>query len=1122
MNILRSERTRKFVGEYMKYVVILGDGMADYPSKALNGRTPLEVAVKPNIDELSKRGKIGLVKTIPDGMKPGSDVANLSMMGYAPDKYYTGRSPLEALSIGVDLKDDDVAIRCNLVTLSDEEVYADKTMIDYSAGEISTKEAKELIEYLQQNLGDEYVDFHAGVSYRHCLVAHKAQLGTDFTPPHDITDKKIAKYLPKGEYGDIFLDIMVDSYNLLKEHPINKKRIENGLKPANSIWLWGEGTRPNLASFEEKYGIKGAVISAVDLIKGIGKGAKMKVVEVEGATGTYKTNFKGKAEAAIKALKKGCDYVYIHMEAPDECGHQGDADNKVKSIELIDSMVVKYVKEQLDLMGEDYKILIAPDHPTPLKLKTHTSDPVPFIIYSRKAGGSENAAKGVAYSEDLAQQSGLVYSTGEELMQDFLYSEIVIDSPPEEEAIAPVAAQNEDKKKTKAESEEKKDDKKEEKSDDKKEEKPKQKKKLDKKIVLIIAACVCLAGILLSIILPVVFYHQPRIFVKSANGFVAKKVGSINKYFYVLDKGITCENLTLNDDNIYSIDLNKHTLKVTEKFTVETSKEGTLYIGTRKGKKFVTNKKSNLKAGTIEINAPDLDVVLMANVSCENLIVNAKSLTLYNINNGAAAEIKAEITAQKVTFVGEVSGTTLSDIKIVNCPETIVEKGVKFEKIKLSLENSALTESADSAIASLTLDDNSTAIINGAITTSLEGGKQVIMKDGHSCPAYRNVKTLILFRKDGSNHNLINCEKIIYVEKLEKPVDILIEKRDNKIFCKVARGKYATKYKFVISDGNAENDVIEHIELKSSTSTPELDITDHVTTPGKSYTITVTPEGNYKDDLDFENCDESTLYTDGESVSEKYNYVITLTMPTGLFIYTRTEGDVKSTIFEFDKVAYADSYKILIDGAVIDTSKMDTEGYTCTLDITQYVNKVGDHSIRVCATHTKNPNIEDSPYTMISHSTTEKLKAVAVVPSGNAADKNEKVLSATITENIGQNNETIAIVHASWQGVQNGQEYLVKLKIDNTEIEIGRTSILTDGSVGFSFELTDLDIAYDSQLAKSGKYQIVVAALGYGYYETSDDASCVANLIQSIGSGNNLTNNGAFYYGDNSSFKTAA
>ncbi|MDE6870277.1 MAG: cofactor-independent phosphoglycerate mutase, partial [Clostridia bacterium] len=450
------------------------------------------------INDLCKRGKLGLVKTVPDGMKPGSDVANLSMMGYAPDKYYTGRSPLEALSIGIDLKDSDVAIRCNLVTLSDEENYADKTMLDYSAGEISTEEARQLIEYLQQNLGDEYIDFYTGVSYRHCLVAHNAETGTDFTPPHDISDKKITQYLPKGEYGDIFLDIMTDSYNLLKDHPVNKKRIERGLKPANSIWLWGEGTRPQLTPFEEKYGIKGAVISAVDLIKGIGTGAQMKVINVEGATGTYKTNFKGKAEAAIDALKEGYDYVYIHMEAPDECGHQGDVDNKVKSIELIDSIVVKYVKEQLDLMNEDYKILIAPDHPTPLSLKTHTSDPVPFIIYAHKSGEEQSLAIDTPYSEANAKDAGLFFSTGEELMEEFLHGEIPSQSTEDADAEESAKASDKDESSDKKENK-KKEDKKE------KQDKPAgQKKKLGKKGIIAIVASVCLVGVLLAIILPIV------------------------------------------------------------------------------------------------------------------------------------------------------------------------------------------------------------------------------------------------------------------------------------------------------------------------------------------------------------------------------------------------------------------------------------------------------------------------------------------------------------------------------------------------------------------------------------------------------------------------------------------
>ncbi|MDE7215967.1 MAG: cofactor-independent phosphoglycerate mutase [Clostridia bacterium] len=401
----------------MKYVVILGDGMADYPNEALGGKTPLDVAVKPNIDRLCEKGEIGLVKTVPDNLKPGSDVANLSMMGYAPDKYYSGRSPLEALSIGIDLKDSDIAIRCNLVTLSDEKNYEDKRMADYSAGEISTQEAKELIEYVASRLSTEKLDFYAGVSYRHCLVVHDAQLGTDFTPPHDISDKYIKEYLPKGRYGEIMTRLMVESYAILKDHPVNIKRIAEGKNPANSIWLWGEGTKPALTSFEEKYGLKGCVISAVDLIKGIGIGAKMNVIEVPGATGTYHTNFKGKAEYAVNALKDGYDYVYIHMEAPDECGHQGDVENKVKSIELIDSIVVKYIVEQLDALGESYKILIAPDHPTPLALKTHTRDAVPFIIYSSDEVKSSGFAE---YNEKTCKQSGNYYEDGESLINKFL------------------------------------------------------------------------------------------------------------------------------------------------------------------------------------------------------------------------------------------------------------------------------------------------------------------------------------------------------------------------------------------------------------------------------------------------------------------------------------------------------------------------------------------------------------------------------------------------------------------------------------------------------------------------------------------------------------------------------
>lgn len=398
----------------MKYVVILGDGMADYPIKELGNKTPLEVACKTTIDELAKKGICGMVKTVPNGMKPGSDVANLSAMGYDPLKCYTGRSPLEAVSIGIDMKDDDVALRCNLVTLSDEEDIKDRTMLDYSAGEISTEEAAELIKAVNEKLSTDKLEFFAGISYRHCLIWHGGKINLELTPPHDISDKKIKDYLPKNE---MIYSLMEKSRDILENHPVNIARKEKGLNPANSIWLWGEGTKPAVENFESKTGLKGAVISAVDLIKGIGISADMEVIEVSGATGNIDTNFRGKGEAGLKALIDGNDFVYIHIEAPDECGHRGETDNKIKAIELIDSEIVKVVKEGLEKAGEDFKMMILPDHPTPIALKTHTSDKVPFVIYdSRK--NTENSIK--SYTESNASKSGVEFDKGYELMNYFL------------------------------------------------------------------------------------------------------------------------------------------------------------------------------------------------------------------------------------------------------------------------------------------------------------------------------------------------------------------------------------------------------------------------------------------------------------------------------------------------------------------------------------------------------------------------------------------------------------------------------------------------------------------------------------------------------------------------------
>ena len=399
----------------MKYVVILGDGMADYPVEELQGKTPLEVAAKPNMDLLAQKGEVGLVKTIPDGMTAGSDTANLSVMGYAPEKYYSGRSPLEAASIGVALNPEDVTYRCNFVTLSDTEHYEDATMLDYSAGEISTEEARELIEALSGYFQIPDVEFYAGVSYRHCLVLRHADTGTQLTPPHDISLKPIAGHLPQNGNSDLLYRIMKESRSLLEDHPVNKKRIAEGKNPANSVWFWGEGRKPALPLFKTMHGLNAAVISAVDLIKGIAKCAEMQSIEVPGATSNVDTNFAGKAQAAVDALKNGADFVYVHMEAPDECGHRHEVDHKILAIEKIDSDVVgKIIKE---LQGEDYSMLILPDHPTPLCTRTHAADPVPYILYRSNA----DCASGVqSYTEKEAEKTGVFVSSGPELLKKFL------------------------------------------------------------------------------------------------------------------------------------------------------------------------------------------------------------------------------------------------------------------------------------------------------------------------------------------------------------------------------------------------------------------------------------------------------------------------------------------------------------------------------------------------------------------------------------------------------------------------------------------------------------------------------------------------------------------------------
>lgn len=399
----------------MKYVIVLEDGMADEPIEALGGKTPLAYAKTPNLDRLSKMSDIGMVHTIPEGMKPGSDTANLSVMGYDPKIYYSGRSPLEALSIGIPMKDTDIAIRCNIVTISEDDVpFEQKTIIDHSSGEISTEECAVLLEAVKKELQNEVYQFYVGTSYRHCLIWDKGQV-VELTPPHDVLTQVIGGYLPEDE---MLRSMMKKSYDILVNHPINIARKEKGLNPANCCWFWGAGTKPMLSSFYEKTGKKGLMISAVDLLKGIAVGAGMDNAEVEGANAGLHTNYTGKKDAAVRALvHDGYDFAYIHIEAPDEMGHQGSYERKVQAIEYIDEKVIGPLAEELTAAGEDFRMLVLPDHPTPVRLRTHTSDSVPYMLYDSSAP----LAKEWDYTEEAAKASGNLVEKGCQMI-DLLFA----------------------------------------------------------------------------------------------------------------------------------------------------------------------------------------------------------------------------------------------------------------------------------------------------------------------------------------------------------------------------------------------------------------------------------------------------------------------------------------------------------------------------------------------------------------------------------------------------------------------------------------------------------------------------------------------------------------------------
>lgn len=400
----------------MKYLIVVPDGSADNPIDSLGGKTPLEAADLPCMDSLASRGEIGSARTVPEGISPGSDSANLSVMGYDPRRYLTGRSPLEAASIGLEMTDSDISFRANLITVDPDgaEEYEDFVVRDHAAGDITTEEAAELVEALNDKLAEDGLYIHLGTGYRQCMIVDRSHPNghTDYkcVPPHDILDKRAGEYLPKGKGADHLISMMKESYEILKDHPVNKARIARGLNPANSLWIWGQGTRPQLPDFNEKYGVDGAVISAVDLIKGIALFAGLEVLKVDGINGTKHTNFSGKAEAAIEAYRNGKNFIYMHIEGTDECSHQGDLAGKIKCAEDIDSKVVKPIYEYLRDSGDDFKILVIPDHRTPLAIRTHSSDPVPFLIYDSRKETPEDLRK--QFNERAAMESDNYYKDG--------------------------------------------------------------------------------------------------------------------------------------------------------------------------------------------------------------------------------------------------------------------------------------------------------------------------------------------------------------------------------------------------------------------------------------------------------------------------------------------------------------------------------------------------------------------------------------------------------------------------------------------------------------------------------------------------------------------------------------
>lgn len=580
----------------------------------------------------------------------------------------------------------------------------------------------------------------------------------------------------------------------------------------------------------------------------------------------------------------------------------------------------------------------------------------------------------------------------------------------------------------------------------------KTKKPLSKKSKLIIGITVAtIAVILLGIVLPIVVYHAPRIFVKSAEDFVAgDKVGAIGKYFYVLDNDVNAESLTLEGQNVYSIDLHKHTLSVSGEFKISTDATGTLYIGTRKSDTEYTNKKANLKARTLTINAPNLDVVIVADLTCETLNVTAKSFNVANTTNGDYANTNMSITAQKVVFSGNISASASSKINLVSCEDVVVNSNVTISN-DMALTDSHITANANSSLSNLVLNENSTASIYGSVSL-IDGGKQVIMQTGHKCPTYQNIETLVIFRDTNATSISKSCKNVIYVEKLLAPTDINIEEVDGKIYCVVSRVAYASSYDFYIGD-----------ELVKNSVEPKVDITEYVKEAG-TYNIKVVPVGDYSPEVDLSTKGSCTMYINGDAISTTYNCEFTLQAPQNLKVTANADG---TYVLSFNSVLHAEKYNITIDGVTIDRK----DPASTSEDITEYIKKVGNHTIKVQAMNS-NANIHNSKESMTSYYYTEKLSA-----------------TSDLTASI---NDELTSINAKWTDVPNGYEYKVMLKVgDGSFVEVGRTSIVGEnGAMSFEINFAELGIEFEY----STNYTVAVIALGHDYYNDSAQQNSVINI----------------------------